>query len=68
MQQNKKNPGKTDTEYYTYSRILISGSLEKWIRRLSGSKVFEPKPFFRFLTHTAKWIRRLNGSKFKFPM
>ena len=50
-----------------YSEILISGSLHKWIRRLTGSKVWEPKPCFSFLTHMDKWIRWLNGSKFEFP-
>ena len=29
-----------------YSKILISGSLDKWIRRLAGSKVQEAKFFF----------------------
>ena len=39
---------------YIYSEILISGSLDKWIRWLTGLKVQEPKPFFRFLTNTVK--------------
>ena len=50
-----------------YSEILISGSLDKWNRHLSGSKEWEPKQFFPFLTNTVQWIRWLNGSKFKFP-
>ena len=34
--------------FHIYSRILISGSLDKLIRHLTGSKVREPNPFFTF--------------------
>ena len=35
-------------QWWNYSEILISGALDKWSRRLSGSKVREPKLVFSF--------------------
>ena len=51
-----------------YSRILISGSLDKRMRRwINWNNNMWGKAFFCFETNTVKWIRRLSGSKFRVP-